>query len=213
MGSVLRRAWTRVVVNAGYFRGPRYASALRMAWVRLRNPQADIRFGQHTYLGPGFSLHIPRGGTFIAGSGVEFRRNFRCDVARDARVTIADRTVFTYDVLIQCGKSIEIGERVMIAQSALIVDGSHRFRDLDRPVLTQGYDLRPLRIADGASVMAKCTVINDVGERAFVGANSVVSRPVPPYCVAVGAPARALEYFGPPGSEPPDLESLEGATS
>jgi acetyltransferase-like isoleucine patch superfamily enzyme len=184
-----------------------------MMWVRIRNPQADIRFGKNTYLGPGFSLHMPRGGTFIAGSGVEFRRNFRCDVDADARVTIADRTKFTYDVLIQCGKSIEIGERVMIAQSTLIVDGSHRFRELERPILAQGYDLRPLRIGDGAAVMSKCTIINDVGHRAFVGANSVVSRPVPAYCVAVGAPARAIEYYGPPGNEPPDLEPLEGARS
>ena len=88
MGSVLRRAWTRVVVNAGYFRGPRYASALRMAWVRLRNPQADIRFGKNTYLGPGFSLHMPRGGTFIAGRSL----GVAGAVGRSGRTGTAGRT-------------------------------------------------------------------------------------------------------------------------
>jgi acetyltransferase-like isoleucine patch superfamily enzyme len=42
----------------------------------------------------------------------------------------------------------------------------------------------------------------DVGERAFVGANSVVTRPVPPFTVAVGAPAKPIEYFGPQDREP-----------
>ena len=44
MGSLLRRIWTRVAVSVGYYRGPRYMSELRKLWVRLRNPQADIRF-------------------------------------------------------------------------------------------------------------------------------------------------------------------------
>jgi acetyltransferase-like isoleucine patch superfamily enzyme len=47
----------------------------------------------------------------------------------------------------------------------------------------------------------------DVGTRAFIGANSVVSKPIPPYTIAVGAPARPIEYFGPPGAEPEGLPS------
>jgi acetyltransferase-like isoleucine patch superfamily enzyme len=199
------------VISLGYYRGPRLMSALRKRWVKLRNPKADIRFGKYTHLGPGFSLHMPMGGTFITGTAVEFRRKFRCEVLPDARVTIGDLCVFTYDVLMQCGKSIEIGERVMFGQCALVVDGNHRFRDLDKPMLEQGYDFRPLRIEDHATITTKCTIINNVGTRAFVGANSVVSQPVPPYCVAVGSPARPIEYFGPPGQEPPDLEPRDRA--
>jgi len=203
---LFRRIWTRVAISLGYYRGPIFMSRLRKWWTILRNPQAEIRFGKYTYLGPGFSLHMPFGGTFIVGQAVEFRRKFRCEVMEDARVTIGDLSVFTYDVVMQCGKSIDIGERVMFGQCTLVVDGNHRFRDLDRPMLEQGYNLRPLRIGDDATITTKCTIINDVGTRAFVGANSVVSRPVPPYCVAVGAPAQVTEYFGPAGQEPPGLE-------
>jgi len=206
MASLFRRVWIRIAVSAGYYRGPRYMSELRKLWVKLRNPHADIRFGKYTYLGPGFSLHMPHGGTFITGQAVEFRRKFRCEVMGDARVAIGDLAVFTYDVIIQCGKSIEIGKRVMFGQCTLVVDGNHRFRDLDKPMLEQGYDFRPLRIEDDATITTKCTIIHQVGKRAFVGANSVVSRPIPPYCVAVGNPARVVDYFGPPGQEPPGWE-------
>ena len=87
-----------------------------------------------------------------------------------------------------------------------MVDGNHRFRDLTKPMLEQGYDFRPVKIEDNATITTKCTIINDVGTRAFIGANSVVSKPVPAYCVAVGSPARPIEYFGPPGQEPPGWE-------
>ena len=51
----------------------------------------------------------------------------------------------------------------------------------------QGYDFRPLHIEDDATITTKCTIINDVGTRAFIGANSVVSQAIPPYCLAAGA--------------------------
>jgi len=197
-GGLIRRAYRAIPRRLGYFWAPRLASALRKRWVLIRNPHADIRFGKYVYLGPGFSLHMPFGGTFVAGDGVEFRRGFRCEVEPEGRVVIGPQSVFTYYVLIQCGRSIEIGARCMFGQSTMVVDGNHRFRDLETPMLEQGYDYRPIRIEDDAVVTTKCTIIADIGERAFIGANSVVTKPIPAYTVAVGAPAQVREYFGPP---------------
>jgi len=39
------------------------------------------------------------------------------------------------------------------------------------------------------------TVVNDVGERSFVGANSVVAGTLPDYSVAVGSPARVVKQW------------------
>lgn len=195
----------RLAVQLGYEHGPRLMSRLRKRWVLIRNPQATIRFEEPVYLGPGFSLHIPEGGTFLVGPGVEFRRGFRAEVGGTGRIVIGAGSVFTYYVLVQCSTSIEIGERCMFGQSTLVVDGNHRFRDLDKPMLQQGYEFRPLKIEDDATVTTKCTIIADLGRRAFIGANSVVTKPIPPYTVATGLPARVIDYFGPPGSEPAEL--------
>ncbi|HMC07038.1 MAG TPA: acyltransferase [Solirubrobacterales bacterium] len=177
-------------------------SAIRKWWVVFRNPEARIDFGDDVYLGPGCGVHAPFGGELVIGSRVEFRRGVRIELARDAKLTIGEGTRFTYYVVIQCGRKIEIGARCVFAQAALVVDGNHRFRDLTRPILEQGYDLRALRIDDDVAVMAKCTVLANVGRRSFIGANSVVSRDLPPYVVAVGAPAHPIDYFGPEGAEP-----------
>jgi acetyltransferase-like isoleucine patch superfamily enzyme len=190
----------------GYARGPMLMSWLRQRWVIARHPMADIRFGHNVYLGPRFSLFIPDEGSFIVADGVESRRDFRAEVEGHGRITIGAGTVFTYSVLIQCTTTMDIGERCMFGQTTILLDGQHRFRDLTRPMLEKGYDFKPLRIEDDAVITTKCTIMANVGRRAFVGANSVVTNPIPAYTVAVGAPARAIDYFGPPGEKPEELK-------
>jgi acetyltransferase-like isoleucine patch superfamily enzyme len=181
-------------------------SWLRKRWVIFRNPHARIAFGPGSYLGPRFSLHMPQGGTFIAGRRVEFRRGFRAELgAPTATITVGEATSFTYDVLIQCTTSIEIGHHCAFGQSTMLVDGSHRYRDLRQPTIEQGWDFRPLRIADYVAVLTKCTIIADIGERTIIGAHAVVTKSLPGYCVAVGIPARVVDYYGPPGQEPAEL--------
>ena len=182
-------------------------SWLRRQWVLLRHRHADVRFLGSAYLGPGFSLHIPNGGSFVVGPDVEFRRGFRAEIFDSGRITIGAGSVLTYYVLMQCSTSIDVGERCMFGQSTIVVDGQHRFRSLERPMLEQGYDFTPITIEDDATITTKCTIMADVGRRAFIGANSVVSRSAPAYCVVVGAPARPIEYFGPPGGKPAELGS------
>lgn len=219
--TLLRRLLGRVRVQSTHLRavgirvgllyppgpGPRVMSRFRQLWVIFRNPHAHIEFQGRVYLGPRFSLDMPRGGTFIVGPNVEFRRGFRAELGGgDARITIGEGSVFTYDVLIQCGTTIDIGQRCMFGQTTLVVDGNHRFRDLDQPMLEQGYDFRPIIIADDVTVTTKCTIIAGIETRTFVGANSVVTKDLPAYCLAVGVPARVIDYFGPAGQEPPGFE-------
>ena len=197
----------------GYARGPRMMSSLRKRWVLLRHPHANVHFAKDVYLGPGFSLYIPDQGSFIVGPGVEFRRGFHAEVSGDGKVQIGAGSRFTFHALIQCSTRIDIGERCMFGQSTIVVDGAHRFRDLSRPMLDQGYDFKYIYIADDATITTKCTIMDSVGERAVVGANSVVTRPIPAFTVAVGAPARPVEYFGPPGGEPDELTSQGSASA
>jgi acetyltransferase-like isoleucine patch superfamily enzyme len=196
----------RVPRRLGYVSGPRLMSALRKRWVLLRHPHATVRFDGPVYIGPGFSLHIPDHGTFIVGPGVEFRRNFRAEIYGNGRIAIGAGSYLTYDVILACSTSIEIGERCGLGQCTFVADGSHRYRDLDKPFLAQGYDFRPIRIEDDVQIHSKCTIVNSIGERSVIGANAVVTHPVPAYCMAAGVPARVIDYFGPPGGEPPDWD-------
>src|SRR5947209_905944 len=161
----LRARLRGAAVSFGYYRGPILMSNIRKRWVVLRNPQADIRFGAHTFCGPGFKLHAPNGGTFVTGERVELRRDFRAELGGpDSR-------------------------------------------------LEQGYDYRPLLIEDDATVLGLCTVVNSIGRKAMVGANSIVTRPVPAYTLAAGTPARVIDYFGPPGQDPREQKAADNGAS
>lgn len=87
-GERLRHRAASLPRSVGYVRGPRLMSWLRKQWVLARHPHANIRFGHGVYLGPGFSLHIPGNGTFDAGPGTGFRRDFRAEVAGNGQLLI-----------------------------------------------------------------------------------------------------------------------------
>lgn len=176
----------------------RSASEARRLGAIATHRHADVRFEGPVYLGPGFALRIPDQGRFHVGPGVDIRRNFVCEISGKGEVIVGAGCIFTGMVLIQCSTRIEFEPGAVMGQGCLVADGNHRFRDPDLPILQQGYDFRPIRIGRGSLVHTNCTVINDIGERAVVGANSVVTRPIPPYCLAHGTPAKVVEYFGPP---------------
>jgi acetyltransferase-like isoleucine patch superfamily enzyme len=186
------------VVRLAFTWAPMVASFSRKRWARLKNPHARVEFGPHTYVGPGFSLHAPFGGTFIVGRGCEFRRGFRCELGGpETVVRFGDNCVATYDVLMQVTTRVEIGDRVMFGQSTAVFDGNHNFRDPEVPMLDQGYRFKPLRIEDDVTVLTKCTIVANVGERAVIGANSVVSRDVPAFHIVGGVPAKIIDTYGP----------------
>ena len=109
-----RRAYVTMTPRLVYWWAPRLASLLRQRWAILKNPQAQVSFGRNCSLGPGFSLHMPHGGSFVVGDAVEFRRGFRAEIS-GGRVSIGSHCVFSYYSLIQCTTSMDIGDRAMSA--------------------------------------------------------------------------------------------------
>ncbi len=196
----------RIPWRLRYRSGAMLASHMRRLSILATHRHCHVEFQGPVYLGPGFHLRIPEKGEFIVGHGVEFRRGFGCEISGDGRVTIGAGSTFTWNVIIQCTTSVEVGNGCVLAQSVLVADGSHRYREPETPMVRQGYDFNPITIGDYASIMAKATVIASVGEGAFVAANAVVTKPVPAFCLAAGVPARVIDYFGPPEKRPAELD-------
>jgi acetyltransferase-like isoleucine patch superfamily enzyme len=166
---------------------------------------ADVRIDRSARLGPRTELWIPQNGHFHVGGGCEFRRDFYVEINGDGRVDLSPNVVFTGSAALQISTSLEVGERAIFGIGTFIADGNHRFRDHTKHLLDQGYDFTPITIGAGAIIMSKCTIVAPIGQGAVIGANSVVTKPVPAYCLAAGAPARVLEYFGPPEDAPPGV--------
>jgi acetyltransferase-like isoleucine patch superfamily enzyme len=133
---------------------------------------------------------------------VDFRRGFVCEIHGNGRVEIGAGSIFTAHALLQCSTSIDIGERCVFGQSVLIVDGYQRYGGSEGHWLDQGYDYRPITIGRWVGVSDKCTIQASVGEQSMIASHSVVNRPIPPFSLASGSPARVVRYFGPDDQRP-----------
>ncbi len=105
-----------------------------------------------------------------------------------ARVSIGDGTHFSGDSRVICACEVSIGDDCAIAWDVLIMDADFHWlegaENQDAPVSIGSH----VWIGAGAHILKGVTV----GDGAVVGAGSLVSRDVPPACLAVGNPARVV---------------------
>ena len=78
-------------------------------------------------------------------------------------------------------------------------------------IWNSGFEFRPLTIANDVTALTKVTIINDIATKSVVAANSVVNKPVPPYSIVGGVPARLIDYFGPPELMPEEWRDRAAA--
>ena len=92
---------------------------------------------------------------------------------------------------------IEIGKNVLTADKVFISDSQHVFTDTTVPILFQGIrQLAKVKIGDGSWIGENVCILGaSVGKNCVIGANSVVTKDIPDYCVAVGSPARVIKKF------------------
>jgi len=119
-----------------------------------------------------------------------------------ARIRIGEGTFLNLGVQVAALELVEIGAHCMFANGCFVSDADHRFDDPDTPVPYQGFTSKgPTRVGDnvwcGANVVITSGVT--VGERCVIGSNSVVNRDLPPYSIAVGAPAKVVKTVEYPG--------------
>jgi maltose O-acetyltransferase len=88
-----------------------------------------------------------------------------------------------------------IGDDVMMGPDVTILTRNHAFADTSRPMRDQGAgEISPVTISDDVWIGMRVIVLPGVtiGRGAIIGAGAVVTKDVPPYCVAVGNPARVV---------------------
>lgn len=112
-----------------------------------------------------------------------------------ARISIGEGSFLNMGVMVAAVERVEIGAHCMLANGCFVTDGNHRFDDPERPVPWQGFTTKgPTVLGDNVWLGANVVVTSGVtiGQRAVIGANSVVTRDVPAFTIAAGAPAHAI---------------------
>lgn len=180
-----------------------------MSWLEEHAERPRDEFG---YLGEGAVVH-PRArvvgakymsigeGTYVSAyvrlEAID-KNPFTGESLGKPRVEIGRNVIINARAHVGCIGEIVIEDEVGIATGALLVDASQLMLDPALPIKRQD------EVFGGRVVIRYGSVIGEhaavlpgvtVGPMSYVGANSVVTRNVPPYSIAAGAPARVLRTY------------------
>ena len=169
---------------------PTLALQLLNAQLRLRKarPPISVRLLGRAYAGGGGRITF---GDRVRIIGNTVRAEF---VARPGgRIEVGDRTFINYGVSISAHELVSIGRECSIGQYTIINDND--YHDIE-----DHYRLppsRPVVLEDRVWLGARVIVLKGVriGHDSVIGAGSVVTRDIPPRCIAAGMPARVVRQF------------------
>ena len=128
------------------------------------------------------------------GENVAIDTPFHCDYGKN--IFLGNDVIINMNCTFVDNKTIRIGDRVLIASNVQIYTSSHPVLPQERLVpdwrerkttFFRTY-ARPIEIESNVWIGGGCILLPGVtiGENSVIGAGSVVTRPVPPNCVAVG---------------------------
>lgn len=92
---------------------------------------------------------------------------------------------------------VTIGNNVILAQNIVISALNHNYKNVEIPIYLQGETVAAITIEDdcwiGANVVITAGIT--IGKHSVIGGGSVVTKNIPPFCVAVGNPARIIKQY------------------
>jgi acetyltransferase-like isoleucine patch superfamily enzyme len=164
----------------------------RLLRFRLANPHVVLR--GMVFLGKGVELHARPGfGRLEIGRWVHVGDGtaLRC---HEGSLRVGDKVVLGKDSTVNCYLDVEIGSASLVADWVYVTDFDHRTEDVHVPIKDQGIVKTPVRIGPDCWIGVKASVLRGsrVGRGSVIGAHAVVRGDIPPYSVAVGAPARVV---------------------
>ncbi len=116
---------------------------------------------------------------------------------KDCILEIGDGTIIGHFNHIYATGKIVIGKNVLTADKVFISDNQHGYEDITLPILKQAIkQLPPVYIGDGTWIGENSCILGaSIGKNCVIGANSVVNKNIPDYCIVVGAPARIIKKY------------------
>ena len=116
---------------------------------------------------------------------------------RDVRLEIGDGCSIGNFNHIYTTHSIILENNVLTADKVYISDNIHHYQDIEKPIKDQPISQKKdVCIGEGSWLGENVCVIGaSIGKHCVIGANSVVTKDVPDYCIAVGIPAKVIKKY------------------
>jgi acetyltransferase-like isoleucine patch superfamily enzyme len=177
-------------------------AAIRRRWLRWRRRWWTRQFAQHCQrVGTGLEVMGPCRvdglGTIVAGERCVIRSHaanqVEINAGTGAQIALGDRVFVNQGTRIVASSAIQIGNGCLIGDECVIIDSDYHAVG-DAPV-----KCAPITIEDDVWLATRVIVLRGVtiGQGSVIGAGAVVTRSIPPYSFAAGAPARVIKQLAP----------------
>ncbi|MDU9048762.1 MAG: acyltransferase [Candidatus Electrothrix sp. Rat3] len=157
-----------------------------------------LRYLPEGYHHPKFSIFntarsfIGRKLFLSCGRNVSIHRNAHFGTGR--RLSVGSGSHLGVNCWINAKGSVTLGENVIMGPDVIILTGKHSFDNPGLSIKEQPMEYAPVVIEDDVWLGARVVVLPGctIAKGSVIGANSVVSKDIPPYSVAVGSPISIL---------------------
>lgn len=177
----------RLRVSSGRFRASRY---------RLSGASIGKRclFGERVSFVHGWKTRF--GNDCIIEGFTQFKCPTTVNPDRQFNIDISDNVFIGWGTVIDSNLSVAIGTNTFVAPSCFITDTNHHYENPVIPVRLQGCEYKPVSIGDDVWIGAHAVILPGItiGNGSVVGANSTVTKDIPPGVVVAGSPARVIKY-------------------
>ena len=142
---------------------------------------------------------ITIGDRSVVGSGSEllvYEKHFSRPL--DSKLVIGNHVRITARCRITCAGTITIGDDALFAPDVFITDHNHGMDpEAEGGYSPQEITVKNVAIGKGVWLGQRVCVLPGVtiGDHSIIGANSVVTHNIPPFSIAVGAPARVIKTW------------------
>lgn len=134
-------------------------------------------------------------GRMLKGCGRNLEVYESVFVRKPENIEIGDNVSLNEFCYLHGRGGIRIGNNVRIAPGVGIFSFNHRFKDRSRPIMEQGYEEKAVMIGDDVWIGYNSVITAGVriGKGCVIGAGSVVTKDIPDYSIAAGAPAKVIK--------------------
>jgi len=112
------------------------------------------------------------------GKGFRFRRGFCLAIEQNGLIEIGDYVSFNNYCSLNSLEKITIGERCIFGENVRIYDHNHKFRDLRKTIMEQGYATAPVTIGNDCWIGSNVTILKgvNIGNNVIVGTGCVINQ-------------------------------------
>lgn len=163
--------------------------------VNIINPQY-ITVGDNVSIGDNATLVARGEGGIVLGDNAMLQHRIYLDTEHaDGYINVGASVYIGTGTTLFGHRGLEIGDHTLLAQNISLTPYSHIYDNPDADIITQGGHSVKVTIGRDVYVgMGVCIMYSgNIGDGSVIGAGSVVVKPIPPYSVAVGCPAKVIK--------------------